>query len=163
MTIRDLEASFYISDYEQLHYLRHAIKNEDADESAFIGQILTVLNRDDVAFDVGANVGLHTVFMAKKVGASGRVFAFEPEHIGARTLVENLKLNGLDNVTLFEVALGDQTKGGELYMDSKIGKGSLSLIKTARNKASQLVSIIPGRRPCARKEPADSQLDQDRC
>jgi len=144
MAIQELEASFYIKDYEQLHYLRHSIKNEEANESAFIGQILSVLKRDDVAFDVGANVGIHTVFMAKKVGGSGRVYAFEPEQYVAKMLGENLKLNGLDNVVLFQVALGAQKKEGELYLDPKIGKGSLSLIKTAKNTASQHVSIIPG-------------------
>src|SRR5690349_1373835 len=37
-----------------------------------------LLRPGDVAFDVGAHTGRHTLPMAKCVGAAGRVFAFEP-------------------------------------------------------------------------------------
>ncbi len=50
------------------------------------------------AFDVGANIGLYTLLLAKLVGNTGRVFSFEPVETGR--LRENVKLNGLANVTV---------------------------------------------------------------
>jgi len=60
-----------------------------------------------VCVDVGANVGLHTVLMSRLVGLAGRVFAFEPDPDNFRLLETNLRLNGGDNVTARECAVGD--------------------------------------------------------
>jgi FkbM family methyltransferase len=43
--------------------------------------------------EVGANVGIQSLHLAKKVGADGRVFAFEPTEFGVSKLIQNLELN----------------------------------------------------------------------
>jgi FkbM family methyltransferase len=60
-----------------------------------------------VCVDVGANVGLHTVAMSRLVGPGGRVFAFEPDPHNFRLLETNLGLNGAQNVTTRQCAIGD--------------------------------------------------------
>src|SRR5271165_6032794 len=45
-----------------------------------------------VALDIGANVGCHTLRMAKLVGTAGRVFAFEPMPWARAKLQKNLSL-----------------------------------------------------------------------
>lgn len=47
----------------------------------------------DVVFDIGANVGAHTLPFARCVGQSGRVHAFEPTEFGFGKLRKNLELN----------------------------------------------------------------------
>jgi len=47
----------------------------------------------DVAFDIGANVGAHTLGLARSVGPRGRVFAFEPADFAFAKLQTNLALN----------------------------------------------------------------------
>jgi FkbM family methyltransferase len=47
----------------------------------------------DVTFDIGANVGAHTLGLADSVGRSGRVFAFEPSEFAYAKLKTNLALN----------------------------------------------------------------------
>ena len=37
------------------------------------------VKRGQVALDLGANIGYHTLLLAKMVGPEGRVAAFEPE------------------------------------------------------------------------------------
>src|SRR5947207_1327124 len=37
-----------------------------------------LLKKGDVALDIGANQGAHTVVMADAVGSTGTIFAFEP-------------------------------------------------------------------------------------
>jgi FkbM family methyltransferase len=47
----------------------------------------------DVVFDIGANIGAHTLGLAQGVGSSGRVFAFEPADFAFTKLKRNLALN----------------------------------------------------------------------
>jgi FkbM family methyltransferase len=60
----------------------------------------------DVAVDVGANFGSHTLPMAKFVGATGFVHAFEPQRIVFQILCGNVALNELDNVRALPHAVG---------------------------------------------------------
>ena len=46
-----------------------------------------------VVLDVGANIGAHTLHLAKLVGPAGRVLAFEPTGFAFRKLQRNIELN----------------------------------------------------------------------
>jgi FkbM family methyltransferase len=56
--------------------------------------------------DVGANMGLMTVFMAK-LAPNGAIFSFEPSQRFYKILNKNLKLNKIHNCTTYNTALGD--------------------------------------------------------
>ena len=60
------------------------------------------------AIDIGANVGAHTLHMARLIGTEGRVFAFEPTSFAFRKLQRNLSLNpGLpERVTAVQCFVG---------------------------------------------------------
>jgi FkbM family methyltransferase len=74
------------------------------DEVFVLGQILSPGN---VVIDVGANIGTHTVFFAKRVTPNGIVIAFEPQRLVYQTLCGNIALNGLTNVSSFLAAVGE--------------------------------------------------------
>jgi FkbM family methyltransferase len=61
----------------------------------------------DVVVDAGAHVGLFTLLAARLVGPTGEVHAFEPVPANFERLAHNVTLNGLGNVRLNPVALGD--------------------------------------------------------
>ncbi|MEM6996443.1 MAG: FkbM family methyltransferase, partial [Myxococcota bacterium] len=61
--------------------------------------LLERLEPGDTFVDVGANLGYYTVLAAKKVGPSGRVFAFEPDPESFALLKRNVDRNGLTNIT----------------------------------------------------------------
>ena len=61
-----------------------------------------------VAIDVGANVGIFTIPLARAVGPDGRVLAFEPAPANVTRLVQNVALNGLENVDVHAVAVADR-------------------------------------------------------
>jgi FkbM family methyltransferase len=61
----------------------------------------------DVVVEVGANVGSHTIGLAKHVGMQGRVLAFEPQHEVFYNLCANVALNELHNVDCIQCALGE--------------------------------------------------------
>jgi FkbM family methyltransferase len=67
-----------------------------------------VLKPGGLVVDVGANIGMISIRAAKLVGKSGRVIAIEPNPNIAPFCKENIRLNGLENVTVFQTALGPQ-------------------------------------------------------
>lgn len=76
-------------------------------------------------WDVGANVGLYSVYAAKT--KSAKVYSFEPSVFNLETLASNIHLNGLSSlVTIVPVALNDKTGEGELNMTSTELGGALS-------------------------------------
>jgi len=52
-----------------------------------------LVNPGDTVFDIGANVGAHTLTLAESVSRSGKVFAFEPADFAFDKLQRNLALN----------------------------------------------------------------------
>ncbi|WP_299686828.1 FkbM family methyltransferase [uncultured Tateyamaria sp.] len=67
-----------------------------------------LLKPGDVAIDVGANVGTHTVHLAQLV-SNGHVYAFEPQSLTHAILRANIVRNKLRNVTTFPFAASDTT------------------------------------------------------
>ncbi len=65
-----------------------------------------LLRPGDVALDVGANIGAHTIAMAQFVGPQGIVYAFEPQRIVFQILCGNVALNELGNVKAMPNAVG---------------------------------------------------------
>ena len=71
------------------------------------GVCLDGLEPGMVFLDIGAHVGLYSLPVARKIGPTGRVIAFEP-HPGNRSLLEtNVQDNDLDNVTVVPAAVAD--------------------------------------------------------
>lgn len=59
--------------------------------------------------DVGANLGLYTLYMAGLVGVQGRVIAFEPDPDLSALLGDNCAANAASQVDAHHAALGSQT------------------------------------------------------
>lgn len=64
------------------------------------------LHPGHTAFDIGANVGLHTLRMADLVGPRGTVYAFEPNPEVYGRLQRNVALNGFNQVRAFNCGVG---------------------------------------------------------
>ncbi|CAK0750265.1 Methyltransf_21 domain-containing protein [Azospirillaceae bacterium] len=65
-----------------------------------------MLSPGAVALDIGANIGAHTLSMAKFVGPEGMVYAFEPQRSVYYILCANLALNEVVNVCALQIGLG---------------------------------------------------------
>jgi FkbM family methyltransferase len=75
-----------------------------------------------VAVDVGANVGVHTLRLARAVGARGRVHALEPEPDNFRLLERAVREAGATQVRLHAAAAADRTGPLRLYL-SPVNRG----------------------------------------
>ena len=65
-----------------------------------------ILRPGYVVVEVGANIGAHTINIAKLVGPKGMVLAFEPQRIIFQILCANVMLNDLLNVRTYHAAVG---------------------------------------------------------
>jgi FkbM family methyltransferase len=75
--------------------------------------------------DVGANIGYYSIFFSRSLGAN-MVYAFEPSPREFSRLNHNIRLNKIQNVKLFPVALGRENSQLTLYIHkSNFGKNSL--------------------------------------
>jgi FkbM family methyltransferase len=72
----------------------------------------------DTVIDVGANVGMHTCSLARRVGPTGAVVAIEPLAELAERLGANVALNGLGNVKVMRVAASTAKGTAEIFPPS---------------------------------------------
>jgi FkbM family methyltransferase len=85
------------------------------------------LAADEVALDIGANIGWYSVMLSRLSDARARIYAFEPDVESFVLLQRNLYGNGATNVSAVNCALGAEPGTGELrrYKHSNNGRHSL--------------------------------------
>jgi FkbM family methyltransferase len=112
---------------------------------AFRPEVSRLINRmlrpGQVAIDIGANVGMHSVIMANRVGPTGHVVVFEPDPHPMGRLRRNMALNGIDWVTTVEAAVSARSETRTFYLhDDTIGNfANASLV--AANVGKQTASV----------------------
>jgi len=72
-----------------------------------------------VVFDVGANLGYHSLLLSRLAGSNGHVYAFEPNSENCRLILLALEHDQISNITLLPIALSDRR--GWAYFSSFIG------------------------------------------
>jgi FkbM family methyltransferase len=84
---------------------------------------IATFDRADILVDIGANVGMYTVWAAATRGVS--VFAFEPEAQNYALLNRNILFNRLQQrVKAYCIGLSDTAGVSELYMADVVAGGS---------------------------------------
>ena len=74
-------------------------------------------SKNDVFFDIGANIGFYSLLASKCIGT--KVYAFEPDLMNSRLLYENIiKNNVSDLVTLIPVALSNKNYCAKLVLST---------------------------------------------
>src|SRR3954452_2380171 len=77
------------------------------------------LRRGQVAVDIGCHKGAYTYWMRRSVGASGAVYAFEPQPKQVAYLREAFSAMRYDNVELVPVAVSNRSGQMPLYVPGK--------------------------------------------
>jgi FkbM family methyltransferase len=101
--------------------------------SAFIGLGSAVV-------DIGANVGSHTLAFSRRVGPSGSVRAFEPQHMVFQLLERTLAANHCANVTAVRAGVG--RVAGEMVVPADdyaghVNVGGLALVQDEPSDATE--------------------------
>jgi len=139
-----IEAKFSVSSFQELRAVETTFGKNYKAEDKILGLLLKRLEKGDVAYDVGASIGIHSVFMARRVGNGGRVVAFEPEVNSCKRLQNNIHINGLNNVMVFNIGLGNRVCEGRLHNDRDVGLGAVRIVENDMGANGPQVSIVPG-------------------
>lgn len=87
-----------------------------------VEKLTNLLSEGDVVLDIGANIGCYSIPFGKAVGASGKVFSFEPQGVIHKILEQNILENGLENVChAFHSAVGHTA--GETTLNARCDRG----------------------------------------
>ena len=78
----------------------------------------------DTVLDIGANIGVHSLNLAKMVGKTGKVYAFEPIPFLREKLLANIKLNQASQISIIPVALSDENFTIKTSFDSNTNNGT---------------------------------------
>jgi FkbM family methyltransferase len=70
---------------------------------------------DDIFIDVGAGIGMESMFLAKQADYRGRIYAIEASPSTFELLRQNIETNHLNNINPFNVAISDRS--GEIFID----------------------------------------------
>ena len=77
--------------------------------------------RGRVCWDLGAHFGIYTVGMAFAVGQEGHVYGFEPDPVSFARCRRHVRMNKLDWVTIFNLAVSDSDGARELLVGPNLG------------------------------------------
>lgn len=103
--------------------------------------------RPFVFLDIGANVGLFSLFVAANAGRNARILAFEPDQVNVQRLYFNIHANPGLPIEVFPIALGDE-------------QGYLELIPHSRDRgATQTRKINQAATPASARVPCRTLLD----
>lgn len=96
------------------------------------------LEPNDVFIDVGASIGLMSLFASKKC-TNGKIFSFEPQKERFEIISKNVELNKCKNVQIFNNGLGD--KEAQLQLHTDVFSPSIVDIENSKGK-SELIDIL---------------------
>jgi len=99
----DIEIWIGLSSGELGGYIQLFIENIDERVSDFKA------NKGDVIFDIGSNIGLFALKQAWRIGAKGKIWAFEPNAFVFRRLIKNLRENNITNTVTIQKAVTSKT------------------------------------------------------
>lgn len=110
--------------------VEHELYYKGTYEKATMNVIKRCLREGDTLIDIGANIGVLSLYGSICVGKSGNVWAFEANPATARLLKDNIALNNFVNIKVFEYALGAEEGKGEIYPETyEKNRGAASMIK----------------------------------
>ena len=95
-----------------------------------------------IVFDIGANIGAHTIFFAQRVGPEGRVISFEPQRPVFQTLCANVALNALGNVITFHAGAGEQPGTAVVPLPNYNDEGNFGGVSLAGQSGGEPVQIM---------------------
>ena len=66
-----------------------------------------VIGKNDTVIDIGGHIGLNTLAFAR-LAANGKVYTFEPAPNTFKIIQETKRLNHLDNVEIYDMAISHE-------------------------------------------------------
>lgn len=110
-------------------------------EPSTVKALKRLLRSGDVALDIGGNVGYIALEMAKRVGRSGKIFAFEPDSKNFALLKRNIELNPDCDIEPLPLAVSDSSAPIRLYKSTVDFNDSAHSTLPSEKHSSEFVEI----------------------
>ena len=101
---RGIKYRYYHTSVSKLMMILPTIHDGDVDE------LKSLSKQGSIIIDVGANIGTTSIPLSKYVGVHGKIIAIEANPKIANCLRENIKLNGVKNIEVLQIAVGESSK-----------------------------------------------------
>ena len=124
-----VNAMVYIPDYPLDYIQRSIVETGNFYEIEDLKYLEKYLNKNSVVFDIGANIGNHTVYWGKRLNVN-KIYAIEPINVTYEKLCTNIKINGLDNrVIAYNVGVGSSISKAaiKVYDEANCGGSSITI------------------------------------
>ncbi|NBV21204.1 MAG: FkbM family methyltransferase [Proteobacteria bacterium] len=114
-------------------------------EPEFSAHLVGLLKPGDVFIDLGANEGYFSLLASDAVGASGRVYAIEPQARLWPVILHNFALNQKLNCTLLPYAVGEQEGFIEMLLFPSLNTGATTAVHSRRRflHTRQKAAVMP--------------------
>lgn len=131
VSVNGLSLTLLVPDRTAVYWPRHGL-NSEPNTLAWIDGF----NEEDIFFDIGANVGIYTLYAAK--ARKTKVVAIEPNPFSYRALVHNLHLNSVSGaVTPLCLAISGETAAMSLFLNgTAVGSVGNTIDEMDRPEAS---------------------------
>jgi FkbM family methyltransferase len=157
-----------VVDYSQPRLHRYTASGLEFELSSFAEEIAAIESyfywykpRDgDLVFDMGAYCGVSTYYLSQLVGASGKVYAFEPDPLNFPLLMRNIARHGLTNVVPVQAAFAASSGHAEFFSEGALGSTLAQYGSRAAAGSQTRVQTITFAEACARYgSPAFAKMD----
>lgn len=129
ITVQTRQGFFFV---DPVSNLGAAIIQKNEYEPTMTETLEYYLKPSSVFIDIGANEGYFSVVASRIVEHNGRVISVEPQRRLKPILEKNLEINGLENVTLLNVAISDKQGTASIYISPDTNTGSTALTQSTR-------------------------------
>lgn len=120
---------------------QHRACAEDAEPKVFAA-LKERAKAGGVVLDIGANVGVYSLLMARWVGPTGKVYAFEPAPQTLQDLRDHVAINKMSkHIEVVDQAVSDQKGEAVFYAHSTSGENSLNPGFAKRLSEAQAVKV----------------------
>lgn len=110
-------------------------------EKGLLHFLKNFLKQGDCFIDVGANIGLISIYASKRVGQTGKILSYEAHPDTYRWLNFNTTLNKIKNIESFNFALGSETGEAKIYDNWQVNRGGASLVVKNENSKSYAIQV----------------------
>lgn len=153
--VGDLYTAWRTSFFKEFKVCYHGVifrvRPHTVDIFNFIGEAEEVISHcesiarampDGMFVDVGANIGVVTIVIAKSLGPKGKVISIEPEPDNFERLNANVRLNGCTNITALKLACSSRDYMGTLFTPmNRRRTGSYSLGNSIYELSHQFITV----------------------
>jgi len=100
----------------------------------------TILSAGDVVVDAGANIGIYSEFLARRVGPTGLVNSFEPSPENFERL--QCATRKLSNVRVCHAAVGERSGRSTLYLSDKLNVDHRTYMTEGDSRSGVPIDIV---------------------